>query len=83
MSDYDNEASGPMGIGDICEDDCTTELKLGCCGCWSVMIVILSIILIACSVETIDSTEMGIAYNAPQAILDSVLFLVGFRLLSL
>jgi len=71
MSDYDNEASGPMGIGDICEDDCTTELKLGCCGCWSVMIVILSIILIACSVETIDSTEMGIAYNAPQAVLDS------------
>jgi len=47
------------------------EIKCICCGVWTLIILILAIILIACSVETIDSTEMGIAYNTPQAILSS------------
>merc|ERR1711924_588620 len=37
-------------------------------GCCCLLLTILAIILIACSFETIESTEMGIAYNAPQAI---------------
>lgn len=57
----------------VCNDlnDLDTCIKLICCGTWTAIIVILAIILIACSVETIDSTEMGIAYNAPQAILSA------------
>jgi len=38
--------------------------------CCCLLLTILAIILIACSLERIESTEMGIAYNAPQAILD-------------
>jgi len=55
----------------VCDDirDLDTGIQIMCCGLWTLIIVILAIILIACSVETIDSTEMGIAYNAPQAIL--------------
>jgi len=57
--DIAHACSGPDGM-------C---IKIACCGAWSLILSILAIILIACSVETIDSTEMGIAYNAPQAIL--------------
>jgi regulator of protease activity HflC (stomatin/prohibitin superfamily) len=58
-------------VGDVCSDDeVGFVLKVGCGGVCCLLIVIMTIILIACSVETIDSTEMGIAYNAPQAILE-------------
>merc|ERR1712188_140554 len=70
--DFDHEVSSSWSPSEVCadiHDCCGTPVKLACCGLWSLVIVILTIILIACSVETIDSTEMGIAYNAPQAIL--------------
>ena len=50
-----------------------------CCGCWSCIIFILTIILIACSLETIDSTEMGLAYNTPQCILDTEVQTEGLK----
>lgn len=41
-----------------------------CGGGFCCLTIIMAIILIACSLETLESTEMGISYNAPQAILD-------------
>jgi len=77
MSDddgFNDDVGCTWSCGEVCEDIArvfrnNTPLKCGCCIGWSVIVLILAIILIACSVETIDSTEMGIAYNAPQAIL--------------
>merc|ERR1711998_489174 len=57
-------------VGEVCCDNGEPSPVCWICGCACCLkITILAIILIACSVETIDSTEMGIAYNAPQAIL--------------
>jgi len=59
--------------GAVCQDmaECPSSCKWSCCCFWGFSTVLMVIILIACSIETIDSTEMGIAYNAPQAKLSS------------
>merc|ERR1711988_963568 len=59
-------------VNDLCCDGGSPSgVCIICGGVCCLKITILAIILIACSVETIDSTEMGIAYNAPQAVLAS------------
>lgn len=72
----DDEVSCTWSPDQVCYDclgwiDNHDGVKCVCCGVWTLIILILAIILIVCSVETIDSTEMGIAYNSPQAILTS------------
>jgi regulator of protease activity HflC (stomatin/prohibitin superfamily) len=68
--------------GEVCKDCCDSlgdEGKTMCCGCWSCIILILTIVLIACSLETIDSTEMGIHYNTPQCILGTEVATEGLK----
>lgn len=62
-------------IGDACED----EVKGCCCITWFCMILILAIILLSTSLQTIDSTEQGIAYNTPQAILGQEVMVEGLH----
>jgi len=62
-------------IGECCED----EVKGCCCITWFCMVLILIIILLSCSLETIDSTKQGIVYNTPQAILGASISTEGLH----
>jgi len=62
-----NMGKGKVGRGG---EECDGIIMM-CGGGFCCLTLIMVIILIACSLETIESTEMGIAYNAPQAILSS------------
>lgn len=65
----------PWQCGLVCEDikSCCEIpfVKIGCIAFWVVTAVIITIVVLACSLETIESTEVGIAYDAYQAVLHS------------
>merc|ERR1712096_354667 len=67
----ENESAWKCGY--ICEDisDCCKNQAVCCCCVifWVIAVLIVSIVCIATSLQTIDSTQVGIAYDSYQAIL--------------
>jgi len=76
------EVSCTWSPAEVCTDCCDamdSEVKTMCCGCWSCVLLLLTIIMIACSLETIDSTEIALHYNTPQCILGTEVATEGLK----
>lgn len=76
------EVSCTWSPAEVCTDCCDamdSEVKTMCCGCWSCILLLLTIIMIACSLETIDSTEIALHYNTPQCILGTEVVTEGLK----